>query len=337
MANDGGSPRVAVIGTGGTISTLGRHRLDYVEYSDFGQRLEVDDLLARFPELAQAADLAPIRFRAVASTAIGPADWLELNELVHRVAAQERPPNGIVITHGTATLEETAYFLNLVLTVGLPVVLVGAQRPPNSLSSDAAMNLLGAVRVAASDVARGLGVLAVLNDEVQAAREVTKGSTYRLETFRSPDLGMLGYADADGRVVIYRAPVRRHAPDAMVDVRGRSSLPRVDIAYSYAGADGTVIDALVAAGAEGIVCASMAPGLVTPAEREAQTRARARGVFVVQSCRAGSGRVLARMRLSEQGIVVADNLNPQKARVLAMLALTRSRDPAVIQQYFDEY
>ena len=326
-----------MIGTGGSISTVGRHSLDLFEYGDFGPTLEVDELLARFPEVSTAAEVAPIRFRALLSTAVGPRDWLELNELVHRVACAEDPPDGIVITHGTATLEETAYFLNLTVKVDLPIVLVGAQRPPNGLSSDAPLNLVNAVRVAAAREVRGLGVLVVLNDEIQAAREVTKVSTFRLETFGSPDLGMLGYADPDGRVVTYRAPRRRHAPDTVFDVRGRRDLPRVDIAYSYAGADGAAIDALVAAGAKGIVSAGFPPGRVTPDEWRALCDARRRGVLVVQSSRGGSGRVLRREREREQGIVMADNLNPQKARVLATLALTVTDDPEQIQQLFEEY
>lgn len=330
-------PRVAVIGTGGSISTVGRHSLDLFEYGDFGRTLEVDELLARFPDVSAAAEVVPIRFRALLSTAVGPREWLELHELVHDLAAREERPDGIVITHGTATLEETAYFLNLTVKVDLPVVLVGAQRPPNGLSTDAGLNLVNAVRVAAAPASRGLGVLVLLNDEIQAAREVTKGSTYRLETFRSPDLGMLGYADPDGHVAIYRAPTRRHAPHTEFDVAGRADLPRVDIAYSYAGSDGAAIDALVAGGAAGIVSAGFAPGRVTPGEWRALVEARHAGVLVVQSSRAGSGRVLRREREHEQGIVVADNLNPQKARVLAILALTVTDDPEQVQRFFEQY
>lgn len=337
MTSSNLKPRVAVIGAGGTISTEGRHSLDLVEYPDFGRKLEVGELLSRFGELRDSADLVPVPFRAVSSSAIGPREWLELNELVHRTVAGHASLDGIVITHGTATLEETAYFLNLTLKVDLPVVLVGAQRPANALSSDAAMNLHNAIQVAAAPASRGLGVLVLLNDEIQAAREVTKTSTFRLEAFRSPDLGMLGYADSDGRVVFYRAPTRRHAPDTAFDVRGQPALPRVDIAYSYAGSDGSAIKAFADAGAEAIVCASLPPGLVTPGEREAQLEARERAVVVVQSSRAGSGRIIAGSRMREAGIVAADNLNPQKARVLAMLALTVSRDPAEIQQLFETY
>jgi len=329
--------RVGLIGTGGTISSIGRDSLDVWEYMDSARKAEPDELLVRFPEVAAAAEIVPVRFRAVGSTAIGPADWLALDAAVHEAVHRATPLDGIVITHGTATLEETAYFLNLTLKVEIPVVVVGAQRPATGLSSDAAMNLLNAVRVAAAPEARDLGVLVLLNDEIQAARDVTKASTLRLETFRSHDLGMLGYADPDGRIAIYRKPTRRHAPATEFDVRARSELPRVDVAASYAGADGTAIRAFVAAGARAIVSASLPPGVITPAETDALLEARRRGVVVVLSSRAGSGRVLPRTLVRARGFVVADNLNPQKARVLTMLALTRSDDPTEIQRIFDEY
>jgi L-asparaginase len=327
-------PRVAVIGTGGTISSVGRDPLDVWEYMDHGTKLEADELVAQIPELKSVADVVPVRHRAIGSPAIGPKDWLDLLRVVERVASDV---DGIAITHGTATLEETAYFLNLASKVAIPIVIVGAQRPFSGLSSDARMNLVSAVRVAGSAEARGLGVLVLLNDEIQAAREVTKASTLRLETFRSHDLGLLGYADPDGRVAIYRQPTRRHAPDTEFDVRAANDLPRVDIAYSYAGADATAIDAFVAAGARAIVAASMAPGMTTNAEMEALLAARRRGVLVAISSRAGSGRVLPRTRFREQGLIVTDNLSPQKARILMMLALTVTDDAGGIQRMFDEY
>ena len=154
-------PRVALIGTGGTISSIGRDSLDLWEYMDSSRKAEPDELLARFPEVPAAAEIVPVRFRAVGSTSIGPAEWLALNAAVHDAATREAPLDGVVITHGTATLEETAYFLNLTLATDATVVVVGAQRPATGLSSDAGLNLLNAVRVAAAPEARDLGVLAV--------------------------------------------------------------------------------------------------------------------------------------------------------------------------------
>jgi L-asparaginase len=327
---------VAVIGTGGTISSLGRDSMDVLDYPDFGAKLSVEQVIGRYPEVARVADILPVPFRSVGSTAIGPPEWLQIAAIVHRHAAERPDIAGFVITHGTATLEETAYFLHLTLKTDKPVALVGAQRPASALSSDAGMNLVGAIRVASAQSARGLGVLVVLNDEIQSAREVTKTSTYRLQTFRSPDFGALGHVDGDG-VHIYRRPARRHAPDTELDLAGLESLPRVDIAYSYAGSDGTVVDALVAAGARGIVSAGLAPGIPTPAERAALERARDAGVVIVQASRAGSGRVAPRRYLEEAGMVAADNLNPQKARILLMLALTRSSEVGAIRRMFDTY
>src|SRR5262245_52723003 len=261
--------RVALIGTGGTISSIGRDSLDVWEYMDTGKKVGPDELLARVPEMAGIAEIVPVPFQSVGSTAIGPAEWLRLTEAIHDVAARHAPLDGVVIAHGTATLEETAYFLNLAVRDDLTVVVVGAQRPASGLSSDAPMNLVSAARVAAAPEARGLGTLVVLNDEIQAAREVTKASTLRLETFRSADLGMLGYARPHGPAASYRRPTRRHAPDTEFDVRGRRDLPRVDVAYSYAGADAVAIDAFVAAGARAIVVAAMAPGVTTAGETDA--------------------------------------------------------------------
>ena len=237
---------------------------------------------------SQVADVIPVRYRNIPSTAIDFADWKALVRCASSCRRSIPDLAGIVIGHGTATLEETAYFLNLTVKIAIPVVLVGAQRPSSALSSDAGMNLVNAIRVAASPDARGMGVLAVLNDEIHAAREVTKTSTLRLQTFRTPDFGVLGHADGDA-VVFYRQPLRRRAPDTEFDIAALDALPRVDISYSYAGADGTAVRAFVAAGAQGIVSAGFAPGFAPPGEFEALKEAVAQGVVVVQSTRAGSG------------------------------------------------
>jgi L-asparaginase len=329
-------PIVAAIGCGGTISSLGRDSLDVLDYPDFGTKLPIEEVVGRYAEIARLADVVPVPFRSVGSTAIGPSEWLELVATIHRLAKERPDLAGFVILHGTATLEETAYFLHLTLKTGKPVVVVGAQRPASALSSDAGMNLLGAVRATSAPGARGLGVLVTLNDEVHSAREATKTSTYRLQTFRAPDFGVLGHIDGDG-VQIYRRPLRRHAPDTEFDVTGLDSLPRVDIAYSYGGADGTVVEALVAAGARGIVSAGLAPGIPTPKERVALEKARDAGVLVVQSSRAGGGRVALRRYLDEAGMIGGDNLNPQKARILLMLALTRTSDVKEIRRIFATY
>ncbi len=329
-------PKVAVIGTGGTIASLGAGPLDLQNYGATGVVLHADELVARFPEIGLVADVLPVRYRNIPSTGIDFPDWRALVRLCDQLVAQHGDLAGIVISHGTATLEETAYMLNLTLKVPVPVVLVGAQRPPSALSSDAGLNLVSAVRVAASADARGMGVLVVLNDEIQAAREVTKTATTRLQTFRSRDFGVLGHADGDA-VAFYRRPVRRCYPDTQFDIRALDALPRVDIAYAYAGADGAAVRAFVDAGAKGIVSAGFAPGFSSPGDYEALKAAAVKGIVVVQSTRAGSGRTFRSKRLADGGFLIADNLNPQKARILLALALSVTQDHARIAEMFRSY
>ncbi len=329
-------PKVAFIGTGGTISSIGRDALDLIDYPDSGRKLEVDELLAKFELVNEFVTPHPVRFRAVGSTHITPADWLDLARTITKTADEDPEIAGFVVTHGTASAEETVYFLNLVLKIEQPVVVVGAQRPASAVSTDAALNLINAARTAADPASRGMGALLVLNDEIQAAREVTKTSTLRMQTFRTPDFGVLGQVDGDG-VHYYRQPLRRRMPDTEFDILALDQLPRVDIAYCYAGADGAAIDAFTAAGAKGLISAAFAPGLLSPLQDKAFGEAADRGIVVVQSTRAGSGRVPGRARLLERNFVSADNLNPQKARVLLMLALTKTSDIAEIRRMFREY
>jgi L-asparaginase len=330
-------PKVAVIGTGGTITAMsGIGPLDLYEYTATGTMLEADQLVDRFPAAREVADIIPIRFKAIPSTAVAFPEWKQLVLEADKAVAAHPDLAGIVVLHGTATLEETAYALNLTAKVKVPIVLVGAQRPASALSGDAGLNLYNATRTAASPEARGLGVLVCLNDEIQAAREVTKTSTARLQTFRSPDFGVLGHADGDA-LAFYRQPIRRRAPDTEFDIRGLDALPRVDIAYSYAGADGTATRAFVAAGAKGIVMAAFAPGLMSPVEMTAAKAAVEAGVTVVVSSRAGSGRTFNSSRVRDAGMIPADNLTPQKARILLSLALTRTKDTAEIRRMFATY
>jgi L-asparaginase len=260
-----------------------------------------------------------------------------LNREISRAAAMAPKIDGVVIMHGTSTLEETAYFLHLAVKVPVPVVLVAAQRPPNGLGSDAASNLANALRVAADPTSRALGALVVMNDEIHSAREVTKASNFRLHAFQTPEFGILGNVEPDGTVSIYRRPARRHAPDTEFEPQALQELPPVEIVYSYAGASAKAVEAFVQAGSKGIVVAGMPPGRASPAQRTALVKAAQSGVIVVQCSRAGSGRIVQRSEDREAGFVPADNLNPQKARVLAILALTRSTEPQEITRMFAEY
>lgn len=329
-------PRVAVIGTGGTIASVGKGPLDILDYGANQTMLHVDEIIDRFPDVHQVAEILPVRFEAIPSPNVFFPQWKALVTRIDTLVAETQGLAGIVITHGTATLEETAYFLNLTLHIDLPVVIVGSQRPASALSTDAGMNLVNAVRTAASANSRGLGVLVLLNDEIHAAREVTKTSTYRLQTFRSPDFGVLGHADGDA-VTYYRQPTRRRAPDTEFHITALNALPRVDIVYAYTGSDGTAVRAFVEAGAQGIVSAGFAPGFCGPGDLQALADAVQRGIVVVQSTRAGSGRTFRSTRLTQNGFLIADNLNPQKARLLLSLALTVTREPEQIARIFAEY
>lgn len=329
-------PKVAFIGTGGTISSLGRDSLDILDYTATGNRLEARAILDAVPEVREVAEVIAVPFRAVPSPAIGFAEWRDLVSICERLVGDHPDLAGIVIGHGTATLEETAYALSLTLTVDVPVVLVGSQRPMSALSSDAGLNLVAAIRTAAAVQSRGRGVLVVLNDEIQAAREVTKTSVARLQTFRTPDFGVLGHVDG-ASVQYYRRSERAHAPGTPFDIRALAALPRVDVAYAYADADGTAVRAFAAAGARGLVSAGLAPGMTPPLEADALEEAAAAGILVVQSTRAGSGVVPLSTRLKTRGILSADNLTPQKARILLALALTVSHDPAAVARFFATY
>jgi L-asparaginase len=330
-------PRIAVIGTGGTISGVGRDRLDFYEYGTSGRFMHVEELLAGVPEISKFADIVPVRYKNVASTEFGPSNWLELVRTIDETVAGDPSIAGIVVTHGTATLEETAYFLNLAVKVPVPVVVVGAMRPSSALGADGYNNLLNGARVAGSPQARGMGVMVVLNDEINAARDVAKTSNYRLQTFISRDFGMLGYADPD-TVKFYRRPLRAGAPDTEFNVSGLSELPRVDIVPAYAGADAAFVEAAVSAGAKGIISAGFPSGEPSPAQKTALKEAVQAGIVVVQASRSGSGRTIDdKVAMRQAGFIAADSLTAQKARILLMMALTVSSEPNEIRRMFDTY
>jgi L-asparaginase len=241
-----------------------------------------------------------------------------------------------VVLHGTATLEETAYFLHLCLKTEKPVVLTGSQRPLSALSSDASLNLVNAIRVAGSPESYGMGVLVCLNDEIHAAREVTKAATSRLDAFRTPDFGMLGEVNGAG-VNFYRRTIRRGCPDTEFSVGMLDGIPRVDIAYSYVSEDGALVQALAAAGARGIVIAAFPGGRLSPHQKDACARVLHNDVAIVISTRSGSGRAHVADDLLRTGMVPADNRNPQKARILLALALAVSHEKADIERIFNSY
>ena len=327
-------PRVAIIGCGGTIASLGTSSLDLMDYPEHGSKLDVAQILARVPEISLVADAQPVPFRSVGSNNLTMTDWFELRATLRRLSREQPELAGFVILHGTATLEETAFFLDLTLDIPQTVVLTGSQRPLSALGSDAPMNLLGSTRVAGDPASRERGVLVVFNDGIYAARDVIKVSTLRLDTFRSMDHGVLGTVDPDG-IRYRRRPEGRPAPTAaFAGLPDDAQPPRVDIAYSYVGADETMIEAVLAKGARGIVSAGLAPGLVTRAENLALEAALARGIAVVQCTRSPLVRVARRRYLQEAGFIAGEDFSPQKARILLALVLTLSTDTETLRGYF---
>lgn len=330
-------PKIALILTGGTIDSVGKDRLDLAWYIEAGKRLNDGELLQQLPELKEIAEVQDIPFRRLPSHALVDKDWLDLVRTIHKIFDEDKA-DGIVITHGTNTIEETAYFLNLVLKTDKPVVVVGSMRPSSAISADGYLNLVNAVKVAADPGARGRGCMLVMNDTIYNGRDVTKNATYRVEAFQSRDLGPLGYADGDGRIVFYHQPVRKHTVQTEFDVRNLDALPRVDIVVSYVGADGTMIEAAAKAGAKGIVSAGTGAGRPTPAEDAAFDKCfKETGMLMCLSSRVASGRVVRSPGLAKRGFIASDNLQPWKARLLLALALTRTNNAEEIQRMFDTY
>jgi L-asparaginase type II len=331
-------PLVWVLSTGGTIAGRGATSTSLAEYK--AGALRGEELVNAVPEIKAVATVKVEQIANVGSPDITIEHWLTLARRINELFAADAKVSGVVVTHGTNTLEETAYFLNLTVKHDRPVVVVGAMRPASAISADGPLNLLNAVRTAVSADARNKGVLVVLNDEINSARDVTKTNTYRVETFRAPELGLLGYVDAD-RVSFYRSSTRRHTVNSEFDVSRLTRLPQTDIVYSYVGPSPKMVEALVAGGTRGIVFAGTGAGGLSAVEREAvksllSLPAGSRPV-VVRSSRTGNGRVIGREETDKMGMIAADTLNPQKARVLLMLALTRTGDLAEIRRMFAEY
>lgn len=328
-------PRVTVLATGGTIAGTGATSTTMVGYK--AAKLGVEALIAAVPELAKVAAVSGEQVFQIASENMTPAHWLRLAKRVNELLARE-DVDGIVITHGTDTLEETAYFLDLVVKSRKPVVLVGSMRPATALSADGPMNLFNAVALAASPDAAGRGVLVCLNDRIDGARDVTKTSTEALDTFRSPELGVLGVMES-GRPAFYRTAERAHTVATEFDTANLQELPSVGIVLAYAGSGRVGIDAMAAAAVRGIVHAGTGNGSLSTDAKAALVEARAKGIVVVRASRIAGGTVARNGEADDDALdfVVADNLSPQKARVLLALALTRTSDTREIQRMFRRY
>ncbi|MEO7496075.1 MAG: type II asparaginase [Massilia sp.] len=326
---------VVILATGGTVAGTGATSTTTVGYT--AATVGVQSLIKAVPELAKVANVTGEQVFQIASENMSNEHWLTLAKRVNTLLAQ---PNvdGVVITHGTDTLEETDYFLDLTVKSGKPVVLVGAMRPSTALSADGPINLYNAVLLAASAEAVGKGVLVAMNDQIQSARDVTKSNTSTLDAFRTAELGMLGYIQG-GKPYFYRLPIRKHTVDTEFDVGALQALPQVDIVYGYANMGPVAVDAFVAAGSKGIIHAGVGDGSLAAKVVPALKAARQKGVIIVRASRVGQG-ILARngeANDDELDFVAADTLNPQKARILLMLALTRTSATGEIQRMFRTY
>ena len=334
-------PRVRLVATGGTISNR------------TGGRLTAEELVKSMPSIERYARPEFEQFSNLASSELTLDHWLALSRRLNELFVTDASLAGLVVTSGTDTLEELAYFLNLTVHAEKPVVVVGSMRNASALGYEGAANLLEGFRVASSLDARGKGVLVVLNDEINAARDVTKTDALRLNTFQSRGYGVLGVVDAD-RVVFYRNPVKRHTSKSEFDITSVTKLPRVDVLLTYQGADGDLIRAAADQGAQGIVVAGAGAGATSGTQRDGEVYAIKKGAIVVTTTRTGSGRIAPPRRgpnapqppgnasaaltpAEQQRFVAGEDLAPVKARVLLMLALTRTTDPVEIQRMFSEY
>ena len=340
LATSGGTsaqqslPTVVVLATGGTIA--GAAGSDVQAAYKSGQ-VGVDQLLAAVPQTKKIATLRGEQISNIGSQDMNDEVWLKLARRVNELAAMSDVA-GIVITHGTDTIEETAYFLNLVVKSRKPVVLTAAMRPSTALSADGPLNFFNAVAVAANKDASGRGVLVVVNDWIHGASSLTKTSTTAVQTFLSPVRGLIGTV-AYGEVEFYRGPVGRNTMTSEFSLDGVTTLPRVDIIMAYENMDGALIDAAAAAGAKGLVIAGVGNGNMTESAVKALAAQSKKGIVSVRSSRVLTGRVGRNVELNddELGFVASLEHNPQKARVLLRLALTKTTDAKQIQRYFDEY
>jgi L-asparaginase len=327
-------PTVVVLATGGTIA--GAAATDVQAGYTSGQ-VGVDQLLAAVPQAKKLANMRGEQISNIGSQDMNDAVWLKLARRVNELVAMPDVA-GVVITHGTDTIEETAYFLNLVVKSKKPVVLTASMRPSTALSADGPLNFYNAVAVAANPQAVGRGVLVVINDWIHGASSLTKTSTTAVQTFMSPLRGLIGtvaYGDAE----FFRGPVGRNTVDSEFSLDKVTTLPRVEIIMAYENMDGAMIDAAAAAGAKGIVIAGVGNGNMTQPALDALAAQAKKGIVCVRSTRVATGVVGRSVEVDDDklGLVASLGLNPQKSRVLLRLALTVTSDPKRIQRFFDEY
>ena len=324
-------PTIYILATGGTIAGSGSGALDTSYTSG---TVTVDKLIAAVPDINKIATIKGEQISNIGSQEMNNEVWFKLANRVNELLTSGKA-DGVVITHGTDTMEETAYFLNLVVKSDKPIVMVGAMRNSGSLSADGPLNIFNAVNVAINKEAVGKGVMVVMNDEIHAAREVTKTNTTAVDTFKSPNSGKIGTVFY-GNVKFYMNPTRKHTVNSAFDITKIKELPRVDIIYSHSNDNPDFVNLAVENGAKGIINAGMGNGNPFPSALEALGEAVKGGVVVVRDSRVGSGETTLNGEVDDgkYGFLASDNLNAQKARVLLMLALTQTTDKAKIQELF---
>ena len=327
-------PNVVILATGGTIAGAAATGTQSGYTSG---AVTIDAMLQAVPGIKELANVKGEQISNVGSQDMSFDIMLKLASRINELAPTSGV-DGFVITHGTDTMEETAYFLNLVVKTDKPVVLVGSMRPSTAVSADGPLNLYNGVGVAVDPKARGRGVLLVMNDWIHAAHSLTKTSTTSVQTFMSPLRGLVGVA-AYGKNDYYSTPPWKHTTKSEFSAAGVTKLPRVDIIYACADMSPDLIDSAAANGAKGIVIAGVGNGNMNKASLDAAARVAKKGVVVVRSSRVATGNVGRNVEVSddELGLIASDELNPQKARILLALALLKTRTPKELQNLFYEY
>jgi len=330
----GKKPKVVILATGGTIAGSAASGTSAGYQSG---AVAVDALIAAVPQLKDIADVSGEQVASIGSQDMNDEVWLKLAKRVNEILAKPDVA-GIAITHGTDTMEETSYFLNLVTKSDKPVVLTGSMRPSTAMSADGPLNIYNAVAIAADPTARGRGVLVTVDDDIHSGHDIVKTHTTDVGTMASGEPGLIG-ATLFGKQTWYRTPATVHTSKSEFRIEGVTALPRVDIVYAHANMSPDIISSAVEHGAKGIVMAGVGDGNMTKPAVDAMKEAIAKGVVVVRSSRTNGGIIRRNIELNDDeiGTVASMELNPAKARVLLQLALLKTKDAKAIQGYFDRY
>ncbi len=327
-------PRVKILATGGTIAGAGS-AADQAGYK--AGALPIDDLLNAVPQIHKFARVTGEQISSIGSQDMSIEIWLKLNKRINEIFAKDEA-DAVVITHGTDTQEETSFFLNLTLRSDKPVVFTGSMRAATAISADGPKNLFDAVVVAASPASKGKGPIVVFSENIYDGRDIVKTNSTHMEPYTAPNAGPIGQV-YDAKVFYYTESLRTSDKDTPFDITGLTKLPRVEIVYMYADASPTLINTLVNEKVDGIVVAGVGNGNFNKAYYDAIDNAVKKGVVVCRATRCTGGRVVLKDEVDDDklGTIVSDDLNPQKARILLMLGLTKSKDKKQLQEYFFQY